>query len=84
MAFSVKNYRLDPEARSAIRGLVKWWFKDQMRQLIESLCHRHVLPPKYILAELSGGIWGLLGEYDRSQCRVEQINAMHVSHARSL
>jgi glycosyltransferase involved in cell wall biosynthesis len=84
MAFSVKNYRLDLEARSVIRDLIKWWFKDQIRQLFESLCGRHVLPPKYILAELSGGGVGLLGEYDRSQRRIERINAQHSDHARAL
>lgn len=73
MAFVVKSYQQDPSQRAKLRSLVGWWFKDQFQQLWESLTGHHSLPPGMILAELWGGIVGLLGEYPRSQKRVEQI-----------
>jgi len=73
MAFVVKSYQSDPPQRSQLRRLVWWWLKDQLRQFKKSLRGRHTLPPVMILAELWGGIVGLLGEYPRSIRRVEQI-----------
>jgi hypothetical protein len=34
---------------------------------------RYVLPPDMVAAELWGGIMGMLGEYSRSQKRIEKI-----------
>ncbi|MDZ8223198.1 glycosyltransferase family 2 protein [Nostoc sp. ChiVER01] len=73
MAFVVKCYQSDPPQRSKLRRLVWWWFRDQLKQLKNSLRGRHVLPPNMILAELWGGIVGILGEYSRSLRRIEQI-----------
>ncbi len=73
MAFIGKSYRTDPAQRPKFRRLVKWWFRDQTRQLLKSLLGRHVLPPRMILAELWGGVVGLCGEYARSAKRVERI-----------
>ncbi|MEH1827687.1 MAG: glycosyltransferase [Nostoc sp.] len=73
MAFVVKSYQSDPPQRSQLRRLVWWWFKDQLKQLKNSFRGRHVLPPNMILAELWGGIVGILGEYSRSLRRIEQI-----------
>ncbi len=73
MAFVVKSYQSDPPQRPQLRRLVWWWFKDQLKQLKNSLRGRHVLPPTMILAELWGGIVGILGEYHRSLKRVEEI-----------
>ena len=73
MAFVVKSYKSDPPQRSQLRRLVGWWLKDQLRQFKKSLRGRHALPPIMILAELWGGVVGLLGEYPRSLKRVEQI-----------
>jgi hypothetical protein len=38
-----------------------------------SLRSRHPLPPRMILAEISGGIMGILGQYRRSCKRIERI-----------
>jgi glycosyltransferase involved in cell wall biosynthesis len=73
MAFVVKCYQNDPPQRSQLRRTVLWWFKDQLKQLKNSLRGRHVLPPTMILAESWGGILGILGEYPRSLKRVEEI-----------
>lgn len=73
MAFIVKSYRQDPRQRSQFIKLVGWWFKDQLTQLVQSLTGDHVLPSTMILAELWGGIVGLLGEYSRSEKRSDQI-----------
>lgn len=73
MAFVVKCYQTDPIQRSQLRRLIWWWVKDQLQQLKHSLMGRHVLPPTMILAELWGGVVGLIGEYPRSLRRVQQI-----------
>ena len=73
MAFVVKSHQADPLQRAKLRRLVGWWFGDQLRQLHRSLRGRHPLPPPMILAELWGGVVGLLGEYPRSQRRTERI-----------
>lgn len=73
MAFVVKSYQNDPPQRSRLRHLVLWWLKDQLDQFQKSLRGCHVLPPVMILAELWGGVVGILGEYPRSLRRIEQI-----------
>lgn len=80
MAFIAKTYRTDPARRSRLRRLVAWWFKDQARQLLKSLLGRHVLPPRMVLSELAGGVAGLLGEYARSQQRIERIRTRFAEH----
>ncbi|MBE9188814.1 glycosyltransferase [Gloeocapsopsis crepidinum LEGE 06123] len=73
MAFVVKSYQSDPSQRSKLRRIVGWWFKDQLRRLLKSLIGRYILPPDIVVAELWGGVVGLLGEYSRSLARIEQI-----------
>jgi hypothetical protein len=73
MAFISKTYQIDPPQRRKFRGLVLWWFKYQIKQLIKSLMESHMLLSNMILAELWGGILGLCGEYNRSLKRVERV-----------
>lgn len=73
MAFVVKSYQQDPPQRPKFRLLIGWWFRDQLKQLAESILGRHALPPGMILTEILGGVVGLLGEYSRSTKRVEKI-----------
>lgn len=73
MAFVRKSYQTDPPQRAQFRRLIKWWIKDQLKQLKQSLRGKHVLSPDMILAELWGGIVGFFGEYSRSQRRIAQI-----------
>jgi len=72
-AFVVKSYQQDVSQRSKLFRLMGWWFQDQLHQLGKSLICCHPLPPIMILAELCGGIVGLLGEYPRSVRRVEKV-----------
>ena len=73
MAFVVKSSRNDPSQQGKFRALVQWWFQSQILQLAKSLLGKNILPPQMILAELWGGIRGLLGEYERSQRRTAKI-----------
>ena len=73
MAFWTKAYRTDPEMRPRLRGMLSWWFRNGVRQLLKSLAGRHALPADMLLAELVGGVQGIAGEYGRSQRRVAQI-----------
>jgi GT2 family glycosyltransferase len=74
MAFVVKSCQTDPELRPRMRELIRWWFKDQFKQLRDSLTRdQRILPPAMVLAQLWGGIQGLMGEYARSLKRIEQI-----------
>jgi len=73
MAFISKSSGKDPSQRSKLFGLTRWWFKAKVRNLIKSLRGRYILPPRMVAAELFGGVVGLLGEYSRSQKRIEKI-----------
>ncbi len=73
MTFIEKSSKKDPSQSIKFRILKRQWFKSQVRHLIKSLRGRYVLPPDMVAAELWGGIVGLLGEYSRSQKRIEKI-----------
>ena len=73
MAFIAKSYQQDPPQRSKLLRLVNWWFVNQSKQLIKSSVGLHILPPGMLLAEIWGGVVGLLGEYSRSQKRIDRI-----------
>lgn len=73
MAFVRKSYRSDSPQRSQFRRLMIWWFKYQLGRLKQRVRGRYPLPLSMILAELGGGIVGLLGEYERSLRRIERI-----------
>lgn len=77
MAFLSKCYQQYPETRSQVWALIKWWFWDELRQVIASSLGKHPLPVGMLLAELWGGMQGLCGEYDRSQARSAQIRQQH-------
>ena len=78
MAFVSKSFRTDPVYRSKLIRVVVWWFAKELWQLQKSLLGRHPLPPKMILAELLGGIMGVLGGYARSKRHVEKLQARNV------
>lgn len=77
MALVFKGYRNYPSQRRKYALLVTWWGKDKLGRLLRSLMRPHDLPPAMILAELWGGLVGLLGEYPRSQRRVQKIREDH-------
>ena len=73
MAFVEKNYRNDPDQRRKFRRTINWWIRDEIRQMGEAVCRKHVLPLSMIFSEFSGGIAGLFGEYSRSLKRVSAL-----------
>jgi GT2 family glycosyltransferase len=73
MAFVAKSHRHDAVRRAHFRRLVLWWLQQHGRILVASLRRRNGVPPDLAVAELTGGIVGLLGEYRRSERRVERI-----------
>lgn len=77
MAFVTKSYRCDPSQRLKLLRLVAWWYKDKLGQLLRGVTGSQRFPPVMILAELLGGMMGLLGEYDRSCGRVERIRRQY-------
>lgn len=80
MAFVVKSYLYDCEMRSRFIKLVGWWCKYQLTLLGRSLLKTHTLPVGMVLAEIWGGIMGLLGGYARSQRRIQSIQDHFNSH----
>ena len=77
MAFVVKSYQTDPTQRHQFQRLIAWWFKNQLKEIKLCIQGKHPLPIEMLLAELWGGIVGLLGGYDRSCKRVEQIRRQY-------
>lgn len=77
MAYAGKHLRPDSSRRELFTRLVRWWFRDMLRQVKEALRGRHVLPISMLLAELAGGMVGWCGEYGRSCRRIEIIKGEH-------
>ncbi len=73
MAFVAKAYRTDVPQRANLRRLVRWWTVDKLRTLARSLAGCAVVGPDVVLAELWGGLVGLLVAYPRSCRRVEEV-----------
>jgi glycosyltransferase involved in cell wall biosynthesis len=73
MAFLAKSYRTDGELRVLHRGMVRWWFFDQLKALARAAGRLRGPDFRLGIAELLGGICGLAGEYDRSRARVQAI-----------
>ena len=73
MTFLAKSYQYDPSQRLKLLRLINCCFRDFFQQLIKSFFGLHSLPPGMILSQIWDGIIGLLGEYSRSQKRIEQI-----------
>lgn len=60
MAFLAKSWRSDTEMREQHRGMVRWWFLDQMKSIACAILHRRGQELRFRLAELWGGVMGLL------------------------
>jgi GT2 family glycosyltransferase len=70
MAFIAKTYGAEPAQRGRLRSMIAWWLGYQLRTLARSVLGRDVLSPRYVLAELAGGVVGLAGTYGRSRRRL--------------
>ena len=73
MAFLIKSRRSDPELKARHSGMVRWWFGDRSKALWKAILRGGMRDVRFVLAELWGGVVGLLGEYDRSLARVAAI-----------
>lgn len=72
MAFVSKTYRDDPRTRLRLRGLIIWWIRYELRQVLDNALGRGRGwgPPHLAVVELVGGLVGLTGAYERSQRRI--------------
>lgn len=73
MAFLVKSWRADSVFRPKHLALIRWWLLDQLKSVGAAAARLRLRDFRLRVAELAGGIKGLLGEYDRSQKRVAAI-----------
>ncbi|MDQ4142427.1 MAG: glycosyltransferase [Actinomycetota bacterium] len=67
MAFAAKTYVRDPDGRPKLRRLIGWFFAAQTREVIRAVMASNVAAREAALAELRGGVAGLLGTYPRSK-----------------
>lgn len=79
MAFVAKSFRNDPPMRKRFTVLVVNWMRYMSGMFVRTAIGRNPHPwgADLALAELAGGIVGLLGEYGRSQSRIRAIKARH-------
>ncbi|MFO7985004.1 MAG: glycosyltransferase [Desulfatiglandaceae bacterium] len=73
MALADKWRGKDPSAQPKIRYLIRAWFSEHLSELISALTGRTHVPLYMLLAEMAGGMAGLMGEYARSKRRIERI-----------
>ncbi|HYF22043.1 MAG TPA: glycosyltransferase [Caulobacteraceae bacterium] len=73
MAFLVKQMRHDPSLRPRQLGMLRWWFASMIEAVLWGTKRRLFTEVGFSLAELWGGVVGLVGEYDRSRARVRRI-----------
>lgn len=72
-AFAMKLYADDPEVRPRVRRLLWWWIRSQGRSVGRAALRRGPLPLDMALAELWGGLAGLLGRYPRARRLAAQM-----------
>ena len=77
MAFLWKVYAAEPPERGACRWMLRWWFTNQLRRTVKACRLSTPWSPLLPLAELGGGIVGLLGTYPRSAARSARIRREH-------
>jgi hypothetical protein len=73
MAFLVKCRRSDPLNKTQHSAMVRWWAGDRVKALLKAIVTGEWPQMRFVIAEIWGGIAGLLGEYDRSLARVAAI-----------
>jgi glycosyltransferase involved in cell wall biosynthesis len=75
MAFLAKSMRSDPEILDRHRAMRRWWMVYQMREIGKALAKLQMRNLSFALAEYSGGIQGMIGEYERSERRIAAIRS---------
>ena len=77
MAFVAKTWNSDKAQRSKLLKLLVWWTTDQLKAVADGVFRRGVRRFDHTIAELCGGIIGLMGTYSRSRRRSARIRAAH-------
>ena len=77
MAWVAKTYARDPAGRPKLRLLLRWWFPTQLRKAAAGLVRGRPDARNAALAELKGGVAGLLGTYGRSRRRSARLRRTH-------
>jgi GT2 family glycosyltransferase len=79
MAYLTKTWRNDPEQRLNIRRWMLWWLSYQLSKIF--FPHRRRMrgrwPWDMVAAELMGAVAGVMGEYDRSVARTEELRRQY-------
>lgn len=83
MAFVRKSLGADPANRTQLVRLVAWWYGTQSRALIASARGRSPVPIDHAVAELFGGVAGLVWMYPASKRRSATIRAAAMAEAGS-
>ena len=78
MAFLLKSYRTDREARPNLARAVAWWFPFQLYRLGRRLLGRDFMTFDLVLAQIWGGVVGLCGEYGRSLRRASRTRELYL------
>jgi glycosyltransferase involved in cell wall biosynthesis len=73
MAYVSKSYQTDPSQRATIRRWIWWWAAYQFSKIFVPFLRRSrkPWPVDLVVAEIAGGVVGLMGEYRRSLKRME-------------
>ena len=75
MAFVSKSYRTDREQRGKFRRLIVQWFWRRSSHAVLCATGHARRPVGLAMAQLAGGVVGLLGEYSRSERRMRRLVA---------
>jgi len=73
MTFMDKIRRTDPALRKTQRYLIRIWFAQHVTELMAGMLPQTSIPSYMVLAEMAGGMLGMLGGYDRSVKRMDRI-----------
>ena len=79
MAYISKTYQTDASQRSIIRRWVWWWAAYQASKILVPFLRksRNSWPIDMVIAEVAGGVVGLMGEYGRSLRRIESRRRLY-------
>ena len=81
MALARKSMAADPAMVPQHRRMILSWWRYHLTRLAVALLGRGVTPPSHVLAEITGGVQGYFGEYQRSQARIAKRKRDHAKKA---
>jgi hypothetical protein len=77
MAYLAKTRAAPGADRAKARAMALWWLGYAVRNVVATAAGRQAGSPRLALAELVGGVSGMLGGYGRSQRRTETIRSRY-------